>query len=341
MPKSAPSIAPAMVPEYVTSSATFWPRLTPERTRSGGWSAMIFLTPMMTQSVGVPFKAKWRGPTSRRRSGSLRDSEWATPDWSLSGATTVTSSDSSRAIDSRSLSPAAWMPSSLVRRIRMAQVFARGVRRGESVLPGKGESHHVQALLRQGPEPWPAVRAPDDGRKLKLGCAGRIAVVVVVRQHVALGGFHRLLPAGADKAAICRQHQRTPALQHRFAVPVPVWTLDPVGAADADVVGRGDALAALVEADEKVELPVMLEERRGLDPASVATGYVDMERIRTDELASFRIELAELDPGPERAEGEPGAPLRRVNPERVDGVEVVAVLRHRDHAPILPAVAGL
>ena len=35
---------------------------------------------MMTQSVGVPFKAKWRGPISRNRSGSLSESEWATPD---------------------------------------------------------------------------------------------------------------------------------------------------------------------------------------------------------------------------------------------------------------------
>ncbi len=60
---------------------------------------MIFLTPMMTQSVGVPFNAKWRGPISRKRSGSLSDSEWATPDWSFSGATTVTSSDNSPAIE--------------------------------------------------------------------------------------------------------------------------------------------------------------------------------------------------------------------------------------------------
>ena len=51
------------------------------------------------------FNAKCRGPISRKRSGSLRDSECATPDWSFSGATIVTSSDNSRAINSRSLSP--------------------------------------------------------------------------------------------------------------------------------------------------------------------------------------------------------------------------------------------
>ena len=48
---------------------------------------------MMTQSVGVPLTAKCRSPTSRRRSGSLSESECDTPDWSLSGATTQTSSD--------------------------------------------------------------------------------------------------------------------------------------------------------------------------------------------------------------------------------------------------------
>ena len=35
---------------------------------------------MITQSVGVPRTAKWRGPTSRSRSGSFSDSECETPD---------------------------------------------------------------------------------------------------------------------------------------------------------------------------------------------------------------------------------------------------------------------
>ena len=52
---------------------------------------------MMTQSVGVPLTAKRRSPTSRSRSGSLSESECETPDWSNSGATTQTSSDSARA----------------------------------------------------------------------------------------------------------------------------------------------------------------------------------------------------------------------------------------------------
>src|ERR1700677_3695096 len=151
---------------------------------------MIFLTPIMTQSVGVPFKAKWRGPVLRKRSACWRDSEWAAPVWPLSGATTVTSSDSSPAIDSRSLSPAAWMPSSLGRRIRMGRVFARGACRGERVLAAKDESRRVHALLRQRPELRPAVRTPDDGRKLKLGCAGRLRVGIMIGQRTPPGGFH-------------------------------------------------------------------------------------------------------------------------------------------------------
>src|SRR5580692_743840 len=270
---------------------------------------MIFLTPMMTQSVGVPFNAKWRGPISRRRSGSLRDSEWATPDWSFSGATIVTSSDSSPAINSRSLSPAAWMPSSLVRRIRMGPVFARGVRRGERLLGGKGEWRRVQALLRQRPQLWPAIRAPDDGRKLKLRRAGCIPVIVMIGQPIAFGGFHRFLAARSDKAAICGQDERSAALQHRLAVLVPVWAFDPVGSADANVVGRGDALAALVEAHEEGELAIMLEDRGSFNRAPVATGERDAWRVSTDELAGLRIEFAQLDPGPEGAKGEIGAPV--------------------------------
>jgi hypothetical protein len=36
--------------------------------------------PMITQSVGVPRTAKWRGPTSRSRNGSFSDNECETPD---------------------------------------------------------------------------------------------------------------------------------------------------------------------------------------------------------------------------------------------------------------------
>ena len=77
---------------------------------------------MMTQSVGVPFTAKRRSPTSRSRSGSLSESECDTPDWSFSGATTQTSSDSARAISSHTSSPGAWMPSSLVMRMRTTRL---------------------------------------------------------------------------------------------------------------------------------------------------------------------------------------------------------------------------
>jgi hypothetical protein len=42
----------------------------------------------MTQSVGVPRTAKRQSVTCRKRSGSLSESKWATPDWSYSGAIT-------------------------------------------------------------------------------------------------------------------------------------------------------------------------------------------------------------------------------------------------------------
>src|SRR5208283_2417472 len=53
------------------------------------------------------------------RSGSESDSEWATPDWSVSGATTKTSSENSRAIFSSSARPGECTPSSLLRRMRI------------------------------------------------------------------------------------------------------------------------------------------------------------------------------------------------------------------------------
>src|SRR5215510_13869020 len=54
MPRMVPSNAPAIVPEYVTSSAMLAPRLTPDNTRFGSLSLSRWRTPMMTLSVGVP-----------------------------------------------------------------------------------------------------------------------------------------------------------------------------------------------------------------------------------------------------------------------------------------------
>ena len=56
------------------------------------------------------------------RSGSLSESECDTPDWSFSGATIHTSSDSARAISSQT--QPGVMPSSLVTRMRIASVMA-------------------------------------------------------------------------------------------------------------------------------------------------------------------------------------------------------------------------
>ena len=75
--------------------------------------------------------------------------------------------------------------------------------------------------------------------------------------------------------------------------------------------------------------------------AAVAARERDAGRIRADKLSGFRVELAQLDAGPEGAKGEIGAPVRRIDAERIDGVEIVAVLRHQDEALILPAFAGL
>src|SRR3972149_5135667 len=79
----------------------------------------MWRTAMMTQSVGVPLIPKRRSSTLRRGSGSLSESECETPDWSNSGATIQTSSDSACAMRAQTSRPSAWMPSSLVTRMRM------------------------------------------------------------------------------------------------------------------------------------------------------------------------------------------------------------------------------
>ena len=53
------------------------------------------------------------------------------------------------------------------------------------------------------------------------------------------------------------------------------------------------------------------------------------------------IEPAQLDPGPEGAEGEVSAPIRHIDAERVDGVEIVAIFRHEHEALIPPPLARL
>ena len=75
---------------------------------------------MITLSVGVPRTANARSSTWRMRNGSCRDSEWLAPDWLVSGATTHTSSLSCSAISRNACRPGESMPSSLVRRMRMA-----------------------------------------------------------------------------------------------------------------------------------------------------------------------------------------------------------------------------
>ena len=76
------------------------------------------LTANSTQSVGVPSSANLASLTSRQRIGRDIDSEWPAPLWLTSGATTQTSLESWVAISISASRPGAWMPSSLVTRMR-------------------------------------------------------------------------------------------------------------------------------------------------------------------------------------------------------------------------------
>ena len=86
----------------------------------------------------------------------MSESECDTPDWSYSGATTQTWSDSARAISSQTLRPGAWMPSSLVTRMRMMLLTVSRLRRevGDAKLAGTSafdEAAQLHALSRALP----------------------------------------------------------------------------------------------------------------------------------------------------------------------------------------------
>ena len=74
-PRSAPSIAAATVPEYVTSLPRFGPWFTPEMTMSSRAPRSTRFIPMYTASVGVPSTAYQRGRSSTSRSGRWREIE--------------------------------------------------------------------------------------------------------------------------------------------------------------------------------------------------------------------------------------------------------------------------
>src|SRR5687767_7776257 len=109
----------------------------PERIRSGGESFMIQAIAIITASVGVPVTQKRRSPSFLRRTGTVSVSEWPAPDCSSVGATIQTSSEKARAIVSSTLSPVAFTPSSLVRRMRIA-------RPAMAAAPGGGKAGRPQ-----------------------------------------------------------------------------------------------------------------------------------------------------------------------------------------------------
>src|SRR5260370_28829038 len=173
--------------------------------------------------------------------------------------------------------------------------------------------------MRRGAQFRPPVRRPADRRKLELGGAAFVAVVIVIGEHLAPRRLQRLLAAGADEAARGGGEQGAAALPHVLAVPIEIGAFDAASAADTDVVGRGDAFTALVETDEEIEFLRMLQDRRGLDRAAArARSERDGGRAGITQLAGLRVELAQLDPGPEGAVAEVRAAVRKVDAERVD-----------------------
>src|SRR5436190_15669718 len=148
------------------------PRLTPDRTMSGLRSLSRCLTASSTQSVGVPSTANLVSLTSRARSGRVIDSEWPAPLWLNSGATTQTSLDSCPATSASASRPGAWMPSSLVTRMRVR------ARSGSFTSPTSRRGTRDDRL--------PAHVGPQH-----LGDGHRAILVLVVLQHRDQGAADR------------------------------------------------------------------------------------------------------------------------------------------------------
>src|SRR5690606_12835304 len=132
-------------------------------------------------------------------SGSDSDSECAKPDWSVSGATTQTSSVGVRAMRSSPASPSAWMPPSLVSRMRTlylsphsdvspadllqtAHIGPQGLRNGDRPILVLVVLHHRDQ------------RAPD-------GHARAVERVDELRLLLALDAVARIHAAGLEIAA--------------------------------------------------------------------------------------------------------------------------------------------
>src|SRR3954470_23636283 len=140
------------------------PRLTPDNTMSGLRSFSRCLTANSTQSVGVPSTANLVSLIWRARIGRVIDSEWPAPLWLNSGATTQTSLDNWVAISVSASRPGAWMPSSLVTRMRVR------ARSGSFTFPASlGRAGDRREAVHVGPQ--------------RLGDGHRAILVLVVLQH--------------------------------------------------------------------------------------------------------------------------------------------------------------
>src|SRR6185369_11976043 len=172
------------------------PRLTPENTTWGLRSFSRCLAANSTQSVGVPSTANLVSLIWRARIGWLIDSEWPAPLWLNSGATIQTSLDSWLAISASASRPGAWMPSSLVTRMR---VRARS-----------GSFTEPNSLLRTGDALLPAHVGPQH-----LGDGHRAILVLVVLQHRDQGA------ADGEARAVERVHEARSPLSTIWALAGP------------------------------------------------------------------------------------------------------------------------
>src|SRR6516164_4088879 len=263
------------------------PRLTPDSTMSGLRSFNRCLTANSTQSDGVPSSAYLASLTSRTRSGRDSESEWAAPLWLTSGATTQTSDESWPAISIRASRPGAWMPSSLVTRMRAL-----------AMSPGFTERPSLGGLRRAGNG-----REPTHVRAQRLGDGhGAILVLVILKngnQRAADGeagavqGVHEAR-ALALIGTIARVHApglEVAAVRAARNLAIGVLTRKP----DLDVEGlaRGEAHVAATQHDGAIRQAELLQHLLGAPGHALVLGVRLLGRGDAHQLDLGELVLAD------------------------------------------------
>jgi len=148
---------------------------------------------------------------------------------------------------------------------------------------------------------------------------------------------------GTPPVFMACQDKSSPALRHGPAVEVEVRTGYFFGSPDHDAIGALDAVAAGIEGDEEIIIPLAIDNKCCLDGVVHGpSGKIVSSPVQRIRFSGFGVEMKHLDPVPERAQCQIDRSIPVNKSRRVDRVEIGLVRGRVDHlAMIDPFVAGI